>query len=87
MGHCENYSFTVELETGLAKAIGETSTLLSTQIVRAPEPKSVFHSEFDNFDQLLNSATGKDSIHTAQNDAIEINNKQYGVIHINILFM
>ena len=65
MGHCENYSFTLELETGLAQAIGETSTLLSTQIVRAPESTSVFHSEFDNFDQLLNSSTGKDSVHTA----------------------
>ena len=27
--------------------------------------KSVFHSEFDNYDQLLNSITGSDSVHTA----------------------
>ena len=65
MGHCENYFYTLEMETGLAKAITKTSTLLSTQIVRAPESKSVFHSEFDNFDQLLNSITGNDSVHTA----------------------
>lgn len=25
----------------------------------------MFHSEFDNFDQLLNTVTGKDSVHTA----------------------
>jgi len=87
MGHCENYSFTVELETGLAKAIGETSTLLSTQIVRAPEPKSVFHSEFDNFDQLLNSATGKDSIHTAHGimlQDIEGPSESHSGIHIEL---
>ena len=65
MGHCENYCYTLEMETALAKAIAETSTLLSTQIIRAPESRSVFHSEFDNFDQLLNSITGKDSVHTA----------------------
>ena len=65
MGHCENYSYILEMETGLAQAIGETSMLLSTKIVRAPECRSVFHSEFDHFDQLLNSVTGNNSIHTA----------------------
>ena len=65
MGHSENNSYILELETGLAKAVEETSTLLSTQIVRSPDSKSVFHSEFDNFDQLLNTVTGQDSIHTA----------------------
>ena len=65
MGHSENNSYILELETGLAKAIEETSTLLSTQIVRSPDSKSVFHSEFDNFDQLLNTVTGQDFIHTA----------------------
>lgn len=65
MGHSENYSFSLELETALAQAVDETSSLLSTQIIRSPDAPSVFHSEFDNFDQLLNNLTGMDSIHTA----------------------
>ena len=57
LGHCENTMFTLELEMGLAHAIEKTSTLLSTSIVRDPDSKSVFHSEFDNFDQLFSSTT------------------------------
>ena len=56
--------FTLQLETGLAQAI-EKSTLLSTSIVRDPDSKFVFHSEFDNFDQLISLTTGKDFVHTA----------------------
>ena len=55
--------FTLELETGLAQAIEKTSTLLSTSIVRDQDSKSIFHSEFDNFDQLVSLTTGKDSAH------------------------
>lgn len=64
-GHCENYSFTLELETAIAKAVNETSDLLSLQIIRNPSAASVFHSEFDNFDQLINTLSGMDSVHTA----------------------
>ena len=46
------------LETAIAQAVKETSSFLSTQIVRDPDAPSVFHSEFDNFDQLLNNLTG-----------------------------
>jgi len=65
MGHSESYSFSLELETALAQAVRETSSFLSTQIIRSPNAPSVFHSEFDNFDQLLNNLTGMGSIHTA----------------------
>ncbi len=65
MGHCESYSFSLELETALAKAIEETSSVLSTSIIRNPDAPSVFHSEFDNFDQLTNDLTGMGSVHTA----------------------
>ncbi len=60
-GHCENYSFSLELETALASALQETSNILSVQIVRNPPLPSVFHSDFDNFDQ--NTESG--SIHTS----------------------
>ena len=63
-GHCENYSFSLELETAIAQATEEVHTLLSTQIVQNQSFSAVFHSEFDNFDQLLNNLTGMSSIHT-----------------------
>ena len=65
MGHCESYDFSLELETALAEAVELSSSLLSMQIVKNPSPPTVFHSEFDNFDKLLNDLSGKGSIHTA----------------------
>ena len=65
LGHCESHSFSVELETAMAKALWETSSLLTSQIIRGPIVSSLFHSEFDNFDQLVNSMTGSGSVHTA----------------------
>ena len=64
-GHCESYDFSLELETALAEAGEMSSSWLTNQIVRSPTSPSVFHSEFDNFDKLLNDMTGKGSIHTA----------------------
>lgn len=80
MGHSENYSFSLELETELSQAVTETSTLLSTQIIRSPDAPSVFHSEFDNFDQLLNNLTGMDSIHTAHGIMLQ----DHGGVHVEI---
>ena len=39
--------------------------VLSTQIVSNPTVPSVFHSDFDNFDQFINDQSGSGSIHTA----------------------
>lgn len=60
-GHCENYLFSLELETALADAVDQSSALLTNQIVLNPQGRTVFHSEFDNFDK--NTASG--SVHTA----------------------
>ncbi|KAL4233685.1 hypothetical protein ACF0H5_008366 [Mactra antiquata] len=49
----------------MATALESTSLLLTTQIVRKPNAPSIFHSEFDNFDQFVNTLTGAGSIHTA----------------------
>ena len=65
LGHHESHSFSAELETAIAKALDQTSTLLTPQIVRDPDVPSIFHSEFDNFDQLVNTMSGTDSVHTA----------------------
>lgn len=65
LGHAESYTFTLELETALAAALDQASDVLSTQIVRNPTVPSVFHSDFDNFDQFINDQSGSGSIHTA----------------------
>jgi hypothetical protein len=53
LSHSETYSFSLELETSIAIAVETTSTLLSPQIVRNPNVPFIFHSDFDNFDQLF----------------------------------
>ena len=65
LGHSENYSFSLELETAIAHAAEEACSVLSDQIVRDPTTPAVFHSDFDNFDQLINDLTGMGSVHTA----------------------
>ena len=45
----------------IAKALQESSNILSTQINVNPAAPSAFHSEFGNFDQILNTLDG----HTA----------------------
>ena len=64
-GHSESHSFSLELETALASAIQQSSSVLTSNIVRNPVGTSVFHSEFDNFDQYVNELSGGGSIHTA----------------------
>ena len=64
-GHCESYSFSLEVETAIVKASEETSSPLSSQIVRNPSIPYVFHSDFDNFDQSVNDLSGARSVHTA----------------------
>ncbi|KAL8562246.1 hypothetical protein ACOMHN_005231 [Nucella lapillus] len=65
LGHSESYRFSLELETAIAKSLEETSSYMSTQIIMNPTEPSLFHSDFDNFDQLLNVLEGKGSVHTA----------------------
>ena len=60
LGHSESYSYSLELETALAEA----HTILTPQIIRNPHCQSLFHSDFDNFDQFVNDLSGAGSIHT-----------------------
>jgi hypothetical protein len=53
------------LQTAIAMAVENTSTFLSPQIVRHPDEPFVFHSDFDNYDQLLNKFCGMVSVHTS----------------------
>jgi hypothetical protein len=65
LGHSETYSFPLELQTSITIAVETSSTLLSPQIVRNPNVPFIFHSDFDNFDQLLNYLCGMASVHTS----------------------
>ena len=65
LGHSVNYSFVLELETSIMKRIQQSSTLLSPLIIRNPSCRSLFHSDFDNFDKFVNELTGSGSVHTA----------------------
>ena len=65
LGHAESYSFSLELETALASALDEASSILTPQIIRNPSVPSLFHSDFDNFDQYVNDLSGSGSVHTS----------------------
>ena len=52
-------------ETATAKAMQESSSLASTESVVNHAIPPQFHSEFDNFDQFLNTPEGQGSVHTA----------------------
>ena len=62
--HCESYSFGIELETAMAKALDETSTYLTPQIVTG-DNNEVFHSEWDNLNKILTNVTGSNVVNSA----------------------
>jgi len=53
-GHCEGYNFGLEIETAIAKAVQQSASILPTSIIHNPNYQSIFHSEFDNFDKIVN---------------------------------
>ena len=57
LGHCQSYDFGLELETAMAKALDETSTLLTPHIVKG-EGIVLFHSERDNLNKILTNVHG-----------------------------
>ena len=64
-GHSENYYFSLESETAIAHSVKSSSSVLSPEIIRNPTGKSVFHSEFDNFDKYVNDIFGSGIVNTA----------------------
>lgn len=63
LGHSENYSFLLELETALVTATEMTSDLLPMEIIRNPSCPFLFHSDFDNSDEFVNDLAGAGSVH------------------------
>ena len=66
LGDSETYSFSLEFETALAEALEEAHTILTLQIIRNFHCSSLFHSDFDNFDQFVNDLSGAGLIHICQ---------------------
>ncbi|KAL2095547.1 hypothetical protein ACEWY4_007695 [Coilia grayii] len=66
LGHCESYTYSIELETALANSIVKSASLVSNSDVIKRQPDgAVFHSDWDNFDQLVSNVYGAGSIHAA----------------------
>ena len=63
--HCDSYTFSLELETAIASAVNECSSVLTSDILLNPAAPSVFHSVFDNFDVFLSTLEGQSSMHSA----------------------
>ena len=64
LGHSESYAFSLELEDAVGVALEQSSTLLTSRIVRSPG-NVVFHSEWDNFNQFLTSVHGSPAFNAA----------------------
>ena len=64
LGHCESYDFGLELETALARAIDESSTLLTPQIV-CGEGNKVFHMEWDHLNKITTNVHGSNVVNSA----------------------
>ena len=63
-GCCESYNFSLEAETAIVNAVHEYASLLSQSIVCNPTGKSIFHSELDNFGNIVNMVCGAGSVFT-----------------------
>ena len=61
--HCESYTYSIELETALANSIVESASVISNSDVAKRQPEgAVFHSDWDNFDQLVSDVYGAGSV-------------------------
>ena len=63
LGHCETYDFALELETALSKALDETSTELTPQIVTGKD-NAVFHLEWDNLNKITTNIHGQNVVNS-----------------------
>ena len=69
------YSFGLELETAMAKAIDEADTYLTPQIVTGKN-NLVFHSEWDNLNKILASVTGPNVVSSAAEIVLQEQKKE-----------
>ena len=67
LGHSENYSFSLKLETALAEA----HTIQTSQVIRNSHRPSLFRSKFDNFDHFVIDFSDVRSIHTSHGKMLQ----------------
>ena len=63
LGHSETYSFLLKTETALAMAVENASSLSTINNVQNPSCWSVFHSDFDNYEESISDIGGTRSVH------------------------
>jgi len=63
LGHCETYDFGLELETAIAKALGEVSTTLTLKITKG-EGNEVFHLEWENMNKTTTNIHGSNVVNS-----------------------
>ena len=63
LGHCESYSFTLDLGTAIANIQQLASQILALTIV--PNPDFIFHCCWDNFDVIEETYSGSGTTHSA----------------------
>ena len=63
LGQCESYDVGLELETALAKAIGEVSPKPTPQIILG-DRNEVYHMEWDNLNVLTTSIHGSNVVNS-----------------------
>ena len=61
LGHCESYSFSIELHNAVAMALKETSLLLTPQIVKG-DANIVIHMEWDNLNKITTNIHGNNVV-------------------------
>lgn len=64
LGHSKSYDFGLELETSLTKALDESSTHLTPQIIKG-EGNVVFHCEWDNLNKTTTNLLGSSIVNSA----------------------
>lgn len=71
IGHAESYSYSLDLETALATALGETSSVLAPYVVCNSSGPSLLHSDFDNCDQYIDDISRSWSVHTSHGNMMQ----------------
>ena len=64
LGHSESNDFGLELETSLTKALDQSSTHLTSQIIKG-EGDVVFHCEWDNLNKTTTNLLGSSIVNSA----------------------
>ena len=63
LGHCESYSFCLDMEIAMDAGLSEMSCLLTPQIITG-DSNLVFHVEWDNLNRIMTNVHGSNVINS-----------------------